>query len=268
MSSEFGVFLTGAAKDPAIIELLTKLYDCEMSFDYHTIARGKEFVGNVWCGLLAATTPEWLQLAMPYHAIGGGFTSRIVFVYQREPEKLIPFPKLTPKMLELQEVLADGLKEMAKLKGRVELTKDAKEWFEDWYCEVFRAENVPAELQGYYGRKHDLLLKVAVLVAVSDRMALVVNDEDLAVALRVLNENEKAMFVALQSIQTSEGGMKTKRIESLIRSKGEIAHSKLLQTVSHSLGAKELAEIIETLKQMGKVEEVIRGKGRWYRWKK
>ena len=185
VSTELSVFLGSALRDDSLLQLLTKLYDCEDKLDYHTIIRGKEVCEKVCFNLMGATTPEWIKTSMPGHAVGGGFTSRIIFVYQSQPERKIPFPHLTPEQKALKGKLVEGLKEIGKMEGEFKLTKDARDWYEEWYCEVFKPEKADVGLDGYYGRKHDTLLKVAISFAASRGSKLQLDEMDLRMALKL-----------------------------------------------------------------------------------
>ncbi|MHA2068623.1 MAG: hypothetical protein ACXABY_30030, partial [Candidatus Thorarchaeota archaeon] len=74
-----------------LIPVLTKLYDCE-DFEYETKARGQERVKNPCLSIYGGSTVQWIKEAIPVHAIGGGFTSRIVFVYRASRERSIAWP--------------------------------------------------------------------------------------------------------------------------------------------------------------------------------
>ncbi|RLC38609.1 MAG: hypothetical protein DRH51_08095, partial [Candidatus Coatesbacteria bacterium] len=132
VSTELGVFLGAATKSGDIIQLLTDWYDCPNIFTYHTITRGKQKMTNVYCGLIGSTTPDWLKESLPPSAIGGGFTSRIVFVYQSRTEKLVPFPKVSEEAIRLRAKLVSDLRQIGEIRGEYRLTDAAMDWYERW----------------------------------------------------------------------------------------------------------------------------------------
>ena len=97
-ASELAVFMGPDAAQTGIIPTLTDLYDSPQEWVYHTRGRGKEVLRNVTLSVLAASTRAWLRSSIPADAIGGGFTSRIVFVCQDAPSKLILFPEDAAKI--------------------------------------------------------------------------------------------------------------------------------------------------------------------------
>ena len=241
VSDELGVFLGGAAKSVDTMQLLTKWYDCPKHFEYHTLARGKEKMDNVYCNMIAGTTPQWLKDSMPPHAVGGGFTSRIIFVYQDRPQKLNAFPEITPEMIKTAGLLREDLVRISKLKGEYKLTKKAKGWYEDWYTAVFKPEETPhASLDGYYGRKHDTILKVAVCLAASKSNNMIVDEIELQMALRAVNKTEKFLPQTLRLIQMSEGGEEAEKVLRVISRRRAISHMDLMRQVSYCIGAKRL----------------------------
>ena len=72
-----------------LIPLLTKLYDCE-DFPYGTRSRGKEFIKNPCLSLFGGSTVKWIKESIPIVSIGGGFTSRIVFVFKDASKNEVP----------------------------------------------------------------------------------------------------------------------------------------------------------------------------------
>ena len=78
-SKELTVFI--GYKNSQFLADLTDLYDCADIWAYRTKNSGEYEVTGAWLNLLAATTPEQIQAALPAEAIGGGFASRVLFIY-------------------------------------------------------------------------------------------------------------------------------------------------------------------------------------------
>ncbi|KKN45064.1 hypothetical protein LCGC14_0686890 [marine sediment metagenome] len=268
VSDELGVFLGGAGKSSDTIQLLTKWYDCPSHFEYHTMMRGKEVMNNVYCNLMAGTTPQWLKDSMPKHAVGGGFTSRVIFCYQTTPEHLEPWPELTPALVKLKCKLVKDLRIIAKVGGEYKVTEEAREWYSDWYTSVFRPERTPnVSLDGYFGRKHDTLLKLAMLFSVSKSNNKVVSEVEMRMALKALNQNEKYLLQTLQLIQMTEVGEESEKVFRVIERRGRIDHVSLMRQVSYCINARRLEEVIGDLMMCEKVEQVTDKGNRYYRVK-
>ena len=265
VSDEFGVFLGQGPDAAKLMGLLTKLYDCPSIFDYHTIARGKELGHKACCNMLAGTTPQWLKDSMPPHAVGGGFTSRIIFVYQDKPEKLVPFPEMTKEMEVLRNKLIHDLKVIGKMEGRFEMTEGAKEWYREWYTSVFKPETTPyASLDGYFGRKHDTLLKVAMCLSASKSASMKIEEIEMMMALKALNKNEHYLPATLRLIQMTEIGEEIEKVYRVICRKRRIDYISLSRQMSYCINTTRLNEILKDLGDGERIAEYMEGGKRWF----
>ena len=68
----------------------------------------------MWANLLGATTPHAINAYLPLEAIGGGVTSRIVFVYADGKKKIVIMPSYDE---DLKKALLQDLKEIHALVG-------------------------------------------------------------------------------------------------------------------------------------------------------
>ena len=188
-ADELSVFL-GKSKENTIIPVLTTLYDSKDTWDYLTIGRGKETCNNTYLTMLAGSTPRWLKDALPTGSVGGGFTSRINFVYQSSTDRSFPHPTKTKKEIDLEKYLITELKTISSIKGIMKWSKEAEKAYADWYITLYNPDKAEEGLEGYYGRKHDVLIKLATIISVSRSDDLFIEGDDLAVALNILNANE------------------------------------------------------------------------------
>ena len=92
-SSEFGNLLD--PQDKGMIDLMVALWDGKQGgFEKSTKSSGNDVVENPWINLIACTTPSWINGNFPEYMIGGGFTSRTIFVYADQKAKFIAYPGL------------------------------------------------------------------------------------------------------------------------------------------------------------------------------
>ena len=98
-STEFTVFL--GYHNQELIAALCEWYDCPSRWSYETIARKKEEIVGVWVNLFASTTPDSIQASLPIESIGGGLTSRIIFVVEEKRNELVIIPTRTEYELTL-----------------------------------------------------------------------------------------------------------------------------------------------------------------------
>src|SRR5690606_39518632 len=119
------------------LTILTKWFDCEDNFEYRTRGHGVESIPNIWINLIGATVPDMIQASLPKDAIGGGFTSRVVFVYEDQKGKLQPLPQAddTPENAKIWDNLIIDLDHIYRMQGQFKMTGEALTAYADWYIE-------------------------------------------------------------------------------------------------------------------------------------
>ena len=89
-----------------MIVTLTDLYDCtDKMWKHRTKHSGNSTIPNVYLNLAGCTTPPVLLLLFPIESIGGGLTSRMLFIYCDKREKLVSVPEWTEKEAKYKELL-------------------------------------------------------------------------------------------------------------------------------------------------------------------
>lgn len=260
-STEFSVMLGMDANQNGLLALLTDLYDCPDYWAYKTIHRGTEELYNVFLNILAASTPDWLGSSIPGDAIGGGFTSRILFVAQNKKRHDNPRPKLSQEEKNLEKILIEDLIHISSLKGEMLLTPEAETFFDTWYRQP-RSQMMDERFWGYLERKPDHLLKIATILSISFSDDLIISQEHLEMGLVLLERLEARMPDAFRGI----GGAGAKNIERIIDQiiavGGEIEYRELAKKNYRNLNSQELAIVITTMAEAGMIIDRIAGRKR------
>ena len=273
-SDELSVFLSADAMKRGIIPVLTSFYDSHSKWEYHTKGRGKQFIKNSSLGMLAATTRDDFINSMPKSAIGGGFTSRLVLVYEERPSHLKLFNPVNIAGEEVEEtdrevtlrrhLIADLNYIQKKVKGRLSFSKEAKKASLKWY-ESEQDTDRDIATDGYFGRKHDTMFKMAAILCISEGDELVIQEHHIVRALKILKVTEDKMEKLVSKIGTTESGSLTERVLNHISRSPDITHSRLLRKCWRFASAQDLTAIIRTLIDSGEVDEKISGQKRSYR---
>ena len=268
ISSELSVFMGGEAMKSGVLPALTDLYDSPKYWVYHTKARGKEELTNVTLSMLAATTKDGIQDCLPKGAVGGGFTSRVIFVYQELPSNLRLFNDLDENGNEVTESkyerglrlqLVQDLEHMrTKVNGQVKFTAGAKAFAEEWYREE-NAKIKDEKLDGYFGRKHDTMFKVATIISASSSDNLIVTEKHIQQALDKLKENEINMGIIISSVLASELGNDIQRILDIIKANVKISYTDIVHKSWRFASAVEVSTLINTLLSAREIKEEISG---------
>jgi len=256
-SSEFAVFLGDGAKDQSVVQVLTDLYDCPDVWSYTTIGRGTEYCNNCYICLLAGSTPDWLKTSIPEESIGGGFLSRVLMVFREEGGPKNPFPEdsITPAKRILRENIENDIAIISGIRGPFQWTPEAKKIFEIWYMEYNKPEQAPKNMRGYFGRKGDIMIKLAMICSLSHEASKKITERDILFAKNILDENEKFMEQVVSIMGQSKEGSKIDKVLYLIRKRGEagVDHTTLQRSISHYLNSEELRMALNTLYQGGMI---------------
>jgi len=266
IADEINTFLNKKTYEAGLGSILTSMFDCKSHFSYHTKGRGIEVLNDSCLGLLAGTTVEWLKAAMPDEAIGGGLTSRIVFVYCATEAKPVAITRRSKEQGEIEESLLKKLKKIMTLEGEVKLTQDAWDYYEQNYNKFYKETtfyDMPT-LAGYASRRHVHLLKLAMLFAVSNRMEINVIKTDIESADRILTLSEKAMPMLLNIITSNETGLVTQEVYEYIKKASCISRKTLLAKISHKTDARNFSYICDTLIQSGRIVSIFKDKDIYY----
>ncbi|MGI0134445.1 MAG: hypothetical protein ACREBW_05760 [Candidatus Micrarchaeaceae archaeon] len=235
-SSEFGNLVNPADRD--MIDLLVTLWDSRTgAFKKVTKGSGNDTVENPWINLVACTTPAWIAGNFPEYVIGGGFTSRCLFIYTDKKDKLVAYPHLSvpPGLHDTAQKLAVDLEHISTaLAGPYILTPEALAWGEVWYSKHY--SKPPDGLEddrfgGYLARKQTHIHKLAMVLAASCRDELIITDEDLALANTMITELEAEMPKVFARIGKTEAGVQAERFINIIRAKGAVPYSEAYRMV-------------------------------------
>lgn len=256
-SSELGNLLN--PHDREMVDLLITLWDSRKVFSKTTKMSGSDLVENPWINIIACTTPSWLAGNFPEHMIGGGFTSRCVFVYTEEKEQYVAYPSLqVPHDLKKEQVaLVQDLECISLLAGPYRLLPSAVEWGNAWYRHHY--QNRPAHLDderfgGYIARKQTHLHKLAMVLAASQRDELTLRAEDLQAAESMLKDIELDMPKVFARIGRTDASNAVERFCGTLRSQGAMTYETAYRFLhQHFPAGTDMENILKGLIQSGQI---------------
>lgn len=238
-SSEFGNLLN--PQDREMIDMYVNLWDSpEGVLEKKTKHSGSDSVVNPWLNLIACTTPSWIAGNFPEYMIGGGFTSRCIFVYAERKENLRAYPRRSmprsdTEQAEMKSKLIADLTDIASgIGGEYILTEEAFQWGEAWYEQHYAAK--PANLSddrfaGYLARKQTHLHKLAMILAASGGQGLQITANHLETALAMLTDLEPDMQKVFEKIGKTDQTVQIERMVEFIRVNGESSYSDAYRSV-------------------------------------
>lgn len=184
-------------RDRQLVTNLITLYDARELFEKVTKMSGNDVVENAWFNLIACTTPSWIQENVPEGMIGGGLSSRILYVYAERKEKLVDWPAdAVPAGIEDTrfKLIAD-LEHISLLAGPFSVTPEVKQWNKEWYAKHFNGGSSLADERfgGYVSRKQTHIYKLAMIISAAQRDTLVIELGDVVAANTMITDLEAEM---------------------------------------------------------------------------
>jgi hypothetical protein len=271
-SEELAVFLGQA--NIGLLSKLTDFYDSKDSWSYETVGRGRDSLQGLCFNLLGATAPEWIQSMLPQEAVGGGFTSRVIFIVEERKGKTVPKPVFTEANRLLQDDLICDLERVSNLKGKFTFSPAAEEAYVNWYSEQDRLSlaGEPAiadpKFAGYCERRATHIRKLCMLMSASRCDHLVIELCDFDRALKILKAAELKMHMAFRGLGRAKNADITDQVINYIRNMKTTTRKVLMQRFYRDLGPDELKAVEETMESMGvvKVALITQSGDKVYQW--
>lgn len=253
-SREFGTFI--APSQMLMVDVLTDLFDGKKKHSNETIMRNVEFVENPCVNLLGATTPSWISENLGESMVGGGFTSRVVFVYESKVRRRKLFYKDVDQnvLAKLKTNLVEDLAHLASnVEGEFEIeNKETEDKIEEWYVKTADQEG-DNRLVGYYERKPAHVLKLAMLLHLAQSDEKVITMTDFEMALQILAQVEKTLPNVFQTVGKNPYTSEMDAILEYIEFKGKVTRKELLARFYHAAPPTTLLELIGALVTMDKI---------------
>jgi hypothetical protein len=223
---ELGTFLS--MDDDKLLSFLIRMWEGqEDQFIHKTKTTGSIIVKNPWLNIIGATTPSWLRQNFPDYMIGGGLTSRIIFVYGDKKRQLVPYPDEMIKGDEYRDMemrLFQDLEQVSKLAGPYRLDPLAREWGRQWYSRLHdgtRPDHMLSDrYSGYIARKQTHIHKMAIVLAAARRDELVILQSDLEEAESLISSIEPDMIRVFESIGVVDGSRHIVEMVAFVRTGG------------------------------------------------
>jgi len=269
--SELGTFLD--MRDGALLSVLIDLWDGkDVSWERWLSTQDNTNIENPLINIIGATTPNWLEENFNNNTIEGGLTSRIIFVYGDAKRRIIPFISdlVDPGAnTDLENALVHDLKEISKLKGKFNITREARNFVGDWYYKHWSDDGAEREVHlkdpkfaGYCARKFAHLMKLSSILSVAESDSLVIELKHVQTAFAILVGLEGNMLSVFSTMGKVISSKHMDVISAVLRTRRKVEKFSLWRTCMNSMNLKEFAEAIDGLVEAGYV--IIRNEGGTY----
>jgi len=258
IAPELTVFL--GYSNPKFLSDLTDWFDSANKWRYETKNKGQDEIVGVWLNLIGATTPSLLQSSLSQDAIGGGLTSRMIFVYTEDRGKTIPIPFLTEEEKQLKYELLHDLEEYYLWAGTYKYTKEFIDVYIEWRLKA--DNNRPFDdhrLAGYVERRPIHLLKLCLIMNASRYGNMILDKIDLELARDLLERTEKRMPLAFSGVGNRTDAEVVKRLMTVIATKKTIQSGALRKLFIFDIDEDKYEGMIKSLISVGYCKQIMKG---------
>lgn len=251
ISEELSVFIS--QNDPKFLGDLTNWYDSLDRWTYDTKNSGTDVVNGVCMNILASMAPDWIPMTIPMGAIGGGFTSRILFIVEHKKGKTIADPSAIGIDEDLKERLRHDLEAMSILTGEMKFSDDAKKRYMKWYTieEQNTASGRPAipdpKFSGYISRRATHVKKISMACSAARGNSMMIQLEDFERSLGLMEQAELNMADVFGKIGRSLYAEQTQDIMNFIRAGKRTTRSSVMQNFYRDIDDSTMSVIEATL---------------------
>ena len=246
-SEELSIFLGN--KDVRFLADLTDWYNCKSEWTYRTKNMGTDKIANMCFNMLGATAPDWLTSILPQEAVGGGFTSRIIFVAESEKRSVEAAP-FTPDY-ELRDALINDLELISTLCGEFKFKEDAQQMYIDWYE---KHSDSPAmkdpRFAGYNERRATHIRKLSMVCSVSRSNDLIITVADFERARLILEAVEANMPRVFRGLGKAKYSELTMYVFDYVMQRGEVSKGEIMRKFHMDLDDYTMDIVTKTLMSM------------------
>ena len=262
VSRELEDFIGNKKENHRMVTTLTALFDCgSKPWIYQTKNSGTNKLSAVFVNLIAATTPESLASCLPAAAIGGGLTSRVLFIYTDLRKAKYSKPPRPPEIL--YKALVQDLEMIARISGVYYLSETCDKKWDEWYNtydgELSHRICKDRIFSAFYSRKSTLVLKVAQALSAARSSSMEIEWSTMEDAIELVEDIERSMDKAFTAVGRSDITVDVTAVCTIVEKYGSISEKQLLHLVFRDMDAAKFDNVISTAIRCGNIFRDIKG---------
>ena len=255
-ASELGFFLGKQSYNEGMIPMLTDLADCPPKREYKTRSKGNVKLIAPGLTFLGGTTKKGMEDSLPIATFGQGFMSRILFIHKDDTPRINSMIRPPVEERVSIELIKEGLRHIEEVYGGFSVSEDGADWYDQFYASNKINRSTDPNMSGYYERKPDHLIKLAMIIAVSEGKDMVLTSDLFERSKFALDQAEQPMPDAFIDREATPSGQNAARLMSLIKnSGGKIIWSKALRSCYRYMNNQEFRRSVDTLVEAKLIEE-------------
>lgn len=262
-SSEFGNLLDPTNRE--MVDVLVALWDGQPgAFKKGTKTSGNDQIENPWINIIACTTPAWISGNFPDYMIGGGFTSRCLFVYADKKRQLVAYPSgNVPASFQAQrEDLIHDLERISTLVGEYTLHPLAIAWGEQWYEQHYTTKHPhlsPEQFGGYLARKQTHIHKLAMILTAAKSDELIIQLDTLVMAAGLVDALETDMPKVFGKIGLNPKTKALNDLAEIVAATGVLTQQDLYRRLARQVTWQEFTPLLQSAVEAGFISLVQTG---------
>jgi len=253
------------------LTILTNLFDRSYNVGSWKInlKSGVKILEKPTLSFLAATNDELMKSFFEVKDMYGGFLGRTFVVSADVPKLLNPLLRHNDSQPDVK-ALAGYLSELTKISGPFNISEEVmvhyEEWYKDYYGPVKEGEVEINDRTGTFPRIGDHVLKVAMLLSLSEGCSLDIKMDHMIEAITLCKPFVEISARAVRGIGKSTFAAQTAMVmEYLERKDGFSTRISILQHFTGDINHEDLNNITTHLEESGFIEIERYGSGNAYR---
>lgn len=181
LSDEFDSFLTDDPKSLTYLTALHNTHEHETSWEKILKNSPKQELKSPCITLLVASNESLFDSVVKRKDIEGGFIGRTFVVYETKPRLINSLVYAPKNKLDIGR-LKVRLMEISNIKGEFQWKESSGKFFDAWYDRLRKRSDID-DRTGSINRLGDQVLKATMLISLSKRDSLEIEEEDLYTAI-------------------------------------------------------------------------------------
>ena len=232
MLSEFGALLNKKQYNDSMSTNLLTLYDSPKNFSWSTVKRGMVHIPDVYLNIIGASTADGMTSNVDPKILEDGFMSRVIMCYSSTYSRSRPFRFKTG--CSMQTLIKRLMWIAEKNRNTFSLSRASEEWFFTWYEDFMRKMNANPEKAGYMIRNRTSIIKIAILLKISEYgTGHEIDIHHLKAADKLLKQTYDAVSDLIGYFTDAQLGAARRAVESaLLRVSGGLTRRMLAQRIN------------------------------------
>jgi hypothetical protein len=265
ISSEMGVLLP--SYDPEFMHVLTDLYDCDVYSERRRTNKISIEMKAPQVSMLAACTPNYLTSVLPEGAWEQGFASRLILIYSGDVHLVDLFSE---QEIVVNEKLNKELKVRADTFGKFRFTAEAISMITEWRAAGETPVPDHPKLINYRTRRTSHILKLSMIMSMSESTDLIIDERHVERALNWLLEAEFFMPEIFKAMSgTSHGQLISETwhfvYKTFMKDKQKpVAKARIVNYLQARTPAHNVPRVLEVMESAGVLKKSLTSSGEAY----